>query len=274
LDFGAITPNQAEIAGIDAAPIRLRNAGDEPGLAHIERPERLEQIKAAGYPDATALVSDVAAHFDAIYKGRDGSLILAKRGVEGDAHPVAFVELAKAHDGDYWDVRSALIARPDYVGNKELLWDGAQTRQFPEEPPSAVTGRSNASTLAQNPAVQQVLESIGLADHPVVRATVDAVSHLLGRDKAAPQPEAPTIKAETPEQAQAFDFAARNPDALLPTGAMEPTGNTLKNGEPEMRPVLARAADIMRQAADTEKQAQKDTAAFDAAVNCALRFPR
>lgn len=99
----------------------------------------------------------------------------------------------------------------------------------------------------------------------IVEKVVDAVSRLLGRDEPTQTtPEVTGLKAETPEQAIAFDLAARNPDALIPSGELDADGN----------PIQIRAADLVQQAADVEKQAQKETAAFGAAVNCALRSPR
>lgn len=88
----------------------------------------------------------------------------------------------------------------------------------------------------------------------------DTVSRILGREDAAPaapdtQPAAPAIKADTPEQTAAFDMAARNPDMLIPTGEMDADGN----------PIRARAADLVRQTAEIEKQAQKESSAFAAA---------
>ncbi|MEX3628264.1 MAG: zeta toxin family protein [Burkholderia sp.] len=99
----------------------------------------------------------------------------------------------------------------------------------------------------------------------IVEKVVDAVSRLLGRDEPTQTPPEANLKAETPEQAIAFDLAARYPDALIPSGELDADGNPIQ---------IIRAADLVQQAADVEKQAQKETAAFGAAVNCALRFPR
>ncbi|NFV82120.1 hypothetical protein [Magnetospirillum aberrantis] len=67
----------------------------------------------------------------------------------------------------------------------------------------------------------------------------------------------PAIKAETPEQFQALEVAMRNPDALI----------RLDDG------TEVPIADLIRHVKDVEQQAKVETAAFDAAVNCALRFP-
>ncbi|QII84263.1 hypothetical protein G3T20_05830 [Bordetella hinzii] len=142
---------------------------------------------------------------------------------------------------------------------------GAPVRgEEPSLPADATPAGQQARADAPEPA-PPTPDVPAVADAPIVAQVVDAVSRLLGRDTAAPaQPRADALKADTPEQGHAFDFATRNPDALIPTGDVDAAGN----------PVHVRAADFVQQAADIEKQAQKDTAAFAAAVNCALRFPR
>lgn len=142
---------------------------------------------------------------------------------------------------------------------------GAPVRgEEPSLPADAIPAGQQARAPAPEPAPPTPDVPAG-GDAPIVAQVVDAVSRLLGRDTAAPaQPRADVLKADTPEQGHAFDFATRNPDALIPTGDVDAAGN----------PVHVRAADFVQQAADIEKQAQKDTAAFAAAINCALRFPR
>lgn len=142
---------------------------------------------------------------------------------------------------------------------------GAPVRgEEPSLPADTIPAGQQARAPAPEPA-PPTPDAPAAADAPIVAQVVDAVSRLLGRDTAAPaQPRADVLKVDTPEQGHAFDFATRNPDALIPTGDVDAAGN----------PVHVRAADFVQQAADIEKQAQKDTAAFAAAVNCALRFPR
>ncbi|AZY52833.1 hypothetical protein [Bordetella avium] len=124
---------------------------------------------------------------------------------------------------------------------------------------------ADAPPAAQQAPAPEPVADVPTTDTPLVAQVVDAVSRLLGRDAAAPaQPRAEALKADTPEQGHAFDLAARNPDALIPTGDVDAEGN----------PVHIRAADFVQQAAEMEKQAQRETAAYSAAVNCALRFPR
>jgi hypothetical protein len=126
-----------------------------------------------------------------------------------------------------------------------------------------------APTPLQQPAqtgatfTEQLAAALPPEQAPIVERVVDAVSRLVGREAPAqPKPEA--FKADTPEQASAFDLATRNPDALVPTGEMDADG----------QPIHARAGDLVQHVAEIEKQAKTEAAAFEAAVNCALRFPR
>lgn len=92
----------------------------------------------------------------------------------------------------------------------------------------------------------------------LAQKVIDAMGAILGR-----QPDAPTgapfaRRADTPEQAQAFEIATRNPDAVV---RMDDGGDV-------------RMADLLARADDIEATAKTETAAFDAAVNCALRYPQ
>jgi hypothetical protein len=42
-------------------------------------PGRGEQIRRAGYPDAAALVDDVAQNFTEVWEGKDGTIMLVRR---------------------------------------------------------------------------------------------------------------------------------------------------------------------------------------------------
>lgn len=119
------------------------------------------------------------------------------------------------------------------------------------------TGDTPLHPLPANPPA-----NAGQAMNPVVEQVVDAVSRLLGREDAPVL--AGLVKADTPEQNQAFSLAARNPDAMLPTGELNPDGT----------PVLTRFSDLVQQAANLEKQARAESVAYKAAVDCAVRFPR
>jgi hypothetical protein len=114
----------------------------------------------------------------------------------------------------------------------------------------------------------QVPQGVDVATQAPMQPTIlqrvaDMVQTLTGRG-AEPQQAAPAFKADTPEQARAFEIASRNPDALLPTGEVDADGN----------PIQQRAADVMQQAHEIEQQAHADDAAFRAAVACATRFPQ
>lgn len=120
-------------------------------------------------------------------------------------------------------------------------------------------------SLPQGRPEQQALDAVTSAtsNPSFVAKVVDSLSQLIGAGKAKPPQTEPSLslKPETPEQARAFEAAARNPDALIPT--VDAAGNETQ----------VRAADLIQHAADIEKTAKTETAAFDAAVNCALRYP-
>jgi hypothetical protein len=71
----------------------------------------------------------------------------------------------------------------------------------------------------------------------LIGKVVDAVSHLLGRDEPAPPSAPEPAKPATPEQARAQDIAARNPNALIPTGELDADG----------KPISVPLADLMAQ---------------------------
>jgi len=90
------------------------------GEKHIERPERLGQIKNKGYNNARDFVYDIVSSFDIIYKGKGLRLILSKNGkITDDA---IFIELVLSKEGDFYDVKTGLIARKNYFKNKTPLW--------------------------------------------------------------------------------------------------------------------------------------------------------
>ena len=124
-DFGEISSEIAREIKRQSGKIRLRvgihegKRGDF-GEKHIERPERLKQLKANGYNSARDLVQDVAASFDAIYKGDSLRLILTKQQKITDT--AIFIELTPADGEDFYDVKTGLIARKNYFKNKTPLW--------------------------------------------------------------------------------------------------------------------------------------------------------
>ena len=103
---------------------------------------------------------------------------------------------------------------------------------------------------------QETSVNSNIAQGGIVEKVRDVVSRLLGQEEAPPEAKAPR-QAATPEQARAQDIVARNPDAVIRT----------EDGD-------VRLADLMAAADELEAKAKTETAAFDAAVNCALRFPQ
>ena len=91
----------------------------------------------------------VAKNHNAIYQGKGDSYILAKLNVKAK---IAFVQVKKGEDGSFYSIGSGLVSREDYLKNKPLLWERAQTNQL-KESPSAVTGQSNdqVKSIAQSP---------------------------------------------------------------------------------------------------------------------------
>lgn len=103
---------------------------------------------------------------------------------------------------------------------------------------------------------QETSVNPNIAQGGIVEKVRDVVSRLLGQEEPPPDAKAPR-QAATPEQARAQDIATRNPDAVIRT----------EDGD-------VRLADLMAAADEVEARVKTETAAFDAAVNCALRFPQ
>jgi hypothetical protein len=83
-DFGEISPEIAREIRRQAGKIRLRigkqeGERDNYGEKHIERPDRLQQLRDNGYENARDLVQDVAQNFNSIYAGRGSRLVLYKK---------------------------------------------------------------------------------------------------------------------------------------------------------------------------------------------------
>jgi hypothetical protein len=70
------------------------------------------------------------------------------------------------------------------------------------------------------------------------------------------------VKADTPEQSAAIDITVRHPDTMIQTGEIGP----------DDEPVYIRAADMMKDMAETEQQTKRDTAAFRKAIDCDARY--
>ena len=124
-NFGEIKAETGLIEG----KIRLRTGiqADERGdygEKHIERTERLVQLKQNGYNNARDFVEDVARNYETIYKGRGNGLILSRKGAKRDI--TLFVELTPCGQDDFYDVKSGLISKKSYTKNKTPLWEKTQ----------------------------------------------------------------------------------------------------------------------------------------------------
>jgi len=125
-DFGEISPEIAQKIRRQAGKIRLRIGKQEAekgnyGEKHIERKERIKELRANGYENARDFVQNVAEGYMAIYGGDSGRLILYKK---IDKKGISlFVELVPSQEGDFYDVKTGMIARDTYFINKKPLWE-------------------------------------------------------------------------------------------------------------------------------------------------------
>lgn len=125
-DFGEITKEMAEAIKRESGKIRFeigfQKNGHGYGEAHIERPDRLRQLRENGFGNARDYIEFVAKDFDAIYQGKGSNIILLKT---RESSNVAFLSI-KQNEKDkdiYWTVESAFIARKDYLKGKSPLWE-------------------------------------------------------------------------------------------------------------------------------------------------------
>ncbi len=126
-NLGSIRPDVAQAVGREAGPIRLAEGTHDAatdrgfGEAHIKARHGTE-IAALSFDDVAAFVADIGRSFDAVYRGKGGAILLAKRGRPAS---VAIVELRPAADGSgYWTVSTALAVRPTGLKQVDLLWEG------------------------------------------------------------------------------------------------------------------------------------------------------
>lgn len=171
-DFGEITPEIAKVIKRQAGKIRLRigeehgsQSNNNYGEVHIERDSRLKQLKSAGFESARDFIEYVCKNFDRIYDNGMG-LILAVRGEKNSK--IAMIQLTPSPNNDFYDVKTGLVARNSYFKDKAKdgeekrpLWvrpesgsesDNIGERRSPlqEEVPSAISGQSDNSNIAQN----------------------------------------------------------------------------------------------------------------------------
>jgi len=113
-DFGEISPETAREIRRQAGKIRLRIGEQEGkpgdyGEKHIERKERMQELRSNGYENARDFVQDVTGDYTSVYSGESGRLILYKK---IDTKGVSiFMELVPSLESDFYDVKTGMITR-------------------------------------------------------------------------------------------------------------------------------------------------------------------
>ncbi len=159
-DFGEITPEIAAEIHHESGKIRLEigyhnSDGRGFGETHIERDERLKQLNQNGFDNARDFIEYVADNFDAIYEGRNNTLIIVKKDEKAN---IAYLSLKQNEvDKDvFYTVESSLISRQNYLKENKLLWINPNSSYKKEqeraqsyhlnETPSAISGNSFDNT--------------------------------------------------------------------------------------------------------------------------------
>ena len=129
-DFGEISSEIASIIRRQAGKIRLRIGRQEHdsgnyGEKHIERPDRLLQLRENGYENARDFVQDVAQHYNAIYPSESSRLVLYKKTDRKGGS--LFIELIPSPEGGFYDVKTGMITRDTYYAHKKPLWEKPQS---------------------------------------------------------------------------------------------------------------------------------------------------
>jgi hypothetical protein len=121
-DFGEIRDRPE----LQDGTIRLRIGKEEGekgdyGEKHIDRPDRLAQLKQHGYHSARDMTEFVAKDYDAIYPSKSNALtIVRKQDVRHNA--VIYVEFEPVADG-FYDVKGGLIASIRHFKKMTPLWE-------------------------------------------------------------------------------------------------------------------------------------------------------
>lgn len=267
--LGATRLQSAAIGGVVAPAMTVAEVG---GIRAILEHADYEQI-AAQYqpfdPVNLAVSALTGAAFGGIFhRGR-----AAERTISPEEHAAALLmNEARTRDADALarpgDIAAATQAHDAQARAREQLdrgemvsvaervrpdWETvARLREGVAEQLPAETRRPDAlatveTTPGELPAVAPVQ---GQADGAGILDKVrEAVGQFFGRQE-------PEAKPATPEQARAAEIAARTPDALV----------RLEDGSE------VRMADLLQHAETTEATAKTERAAFEAAVNCAVRY--
>lgn len=177
------------------------------------------------------------------------------------------------------DIEAANVAREAQITARQQLDAGEPVNvahRLPADPAQIAGGYRRAADLPVREALDEVRQSearpVGnltpetpqgvqqmeaaprTTTNPVERL-VETVTRMLSPDDP---PASQSRKAETPEQSRAFEIAARDPEAAV------------RNEDG----VDVRVADLLTAVDDMEARARTDSKAFDAAIDCAVRFPQ
>ncbi len=117
VDFGYLPKEVSRIIRRQAGPIRLL----ESDLRHIEE-RHSKEIMQAGYENAIEFVHQSANSYNAIYRGKKGTLFLVTD-FDGEIPKNVIIRLTPMPDMsiDYWAVKTASIMRREYFNKRELL---------------------------------------------------------------------------------------------------------------------------------------------------------
>jgi hypothetical protein len=155
-DFGEIPADISAQIRRQRGKIRLRigeQRSDNTGYGekHINRPNRLRQLQQNGFGNARDLVEEVARGYDAIYEGGGTALLITKN---DNLHKLIVIKLTASSSGDFYDVQTGYISRPDYLNNKKPLWRKSPSGTLQEEEGRSPSGSSSPSAISGQPVTQ------------------------------------------------------------------------------------------------------------------------
>lgn len=79
----------------------------------------MKQLQNAGFENARDFVAFVGQNYNAIYNGAGRSL---KISFKGERDFVLFVQLEPLSEGEFYDVKTAMISRKSYLGKETPIW--------------------------------------------------------------------------------------------------------------------------------------------------------